>query len=107
MEATNNSSSVDQADDYGKRLGAITNAQIVSFLEKNTKNHNCPNCNQTSWGVVNSEQDFTGMLALPKSGGMSVPPPMIPLAMVSCQHCGYVKSFALAKVLEKIENAEE
>lgn len=107
MANKDDSTPVNQPPGYSERLASISNAQIVSFLEKNTTNHICPCCGQNSWGVVNSQHDFTGMLAIPKSGGMAMPPPMIPLAIVSCQNCGYIKSFALSKVLEKTENASK
>lgn len=83
-------------------LKSITNDQVIQFLEKNSKNHKCPVCENTSWSVIDDKNHLIGMIALPKDGSMSFPPNSLPVAAVQCNTCGYLRFHGLGLIASKL-----
>lgn len=85
-------------EDYQKK--------IVEVLNKKKANANCEICNSNNWAIA--DQAVT-LLVSKLEGGISLPPPNIPCAVVVCNNCGNVRLFALNAlgILDKNQGGEK
>lgn len=90
------------ADEYGK-LSDGDRRQVELWLSHPDHNHNCPICSVNGWvlsGHLLKGTAYSRDTLL--MGSISYP-----MVMLSCDNCGYVRTFMAEKVGIKIEGKDE
>ncbi|CAG9172462.1 hypothetical protein CURE108131_23065 [Cupriavidus respiraculi] len=99
-DGTNNANS---QDDPAQGILGLTNEQILSFLESVGKNHVCPYCTSEKWTLIRDEDLVLAVLGLKKDGTFPAPPTNVPVALVGCDVCGYLRHHALGVIKRWID----
>lgn len=81
-------------------FASVSEDDFRDFLMEKVKNHACPCCLTNNWAILSAPNMNFGILAIPKNGGFSMPPPTIPVMGIACNACGYIRQHALGKIAQ-------
>lgn len=81
-------------------INAVAPKDVQDFLEEKGRIFACPVCSENKWTLIDDGQHLAGILATPKNGGFPLPPPNLPVAVVACLNCAYVRLHALGIIAE-------
>ena len=60
--------------------------RVVEALHKKSVQIACPRCGQKTWGA----QQIAFLVTDPNTEGFLMPPPQLPVVILTCQNCGWV-----------------
>lgn len=81
----------------------ITVADIKDFLDAKKVFNGCPCCSQNSWTLIEAPHNYTWNYGSNMTdGGFVMPSPSIPVALLACNNCGYIKAHAAGMIWEHI-----
>lgn len=83
----------------------ITVDAIQEFLNDKKAFSGCPCCSQNAWTLIEAPQNYTWNFGSNMNdGGFVMPSPSIPVALLACNNCGYIKAHAARMIWQHISN---
>ncbi|WP_397586654.1 hypothetical protein [Sphingobium fuliginis] len=71
--------------------------KFLDFLQARGASATCSSCGKNNWNVP-TDQSLTLALPINQSGTFSMPPPSVPVRILICGNCGFVRMHAVGAV---------
>jgi hypothetical protein len=84
--------------DLVQQILGVQQTEIIEFLLEKTKNSNCPTCGTNGWQIMDPADGPHAFVQCKPNGDFDLPPPLMPVAVVICKNCYYVKTHALGGI---------
>lgn len=86
----------------------ITVGDIQQFFDEKRVFNGCPCCSQNGWTLIETPKNYVWNFGSNMTdGGFVMPSPSIPVALLACNNCGYIKAHAAAMIWEHLSSKEQ
>jgi hypothetical protein len=76
----------------------ITPDEIKDFITAKTTNKFCPICAKGDWEIMGGPGAIPAIVGMDDNGGIGFPARTIPLVVLACTHCAYIRLHSLGMI---------
>lgn len=86
-----------------KTLKTLAGDEIVRYLTKKKVSLKCESCGHGEWFAPDPQKE--GLTEIPVSlndGAVRIPSPTVPVCLLICKNCSYIRQYAAIMILEDL-----
>ncbi|MGF1610237.1 MAG: hypothetical protein ACFCUQ_12630, partial [Kiloniellales bacterium] len=100
------SAKIDSARARARVAGmSLTTDIILKFLKARRAGGACPSCATNEWSIATTGTSNTAQLPIGQEHGFQIPPVHIPLVVLICKNCGFIRAHS-KKLIDQWAEAE-
>ena len=88
-------------DEAPKKPPSLTIEDVLAFFTDRKVSPLCPSCGQNTWTFLGEPDGLVPGLTLQREeGAFTIPPPIVPMVVLLCNNCYFIRAFARIPILE-------